>query len=402
MKEMKRNLILLLFTVVTATNFLPAQNIGIGTTTPHASAKLDISDTATGILIPRLTLQQRNSITVPAKGLMVFVTTDSSFYFFDGNWKRMSAANEGWSINGNNNTNAAHFIGTLNNESLRFRVNNTKAGEIDPALGNVSFGVQSLNANTSGLLNTAIGFNSLRDNITGQVNTAIGGDALVLNTGGIENTALGISALSKNTNGFFNTAVGSSALSVNTTGSFNTAIGRTANVSIGNLSNATAIGFGAVVNASNKIRLGNTAVNVIEGQVPFSTPSDGRFKFNIKENVSGLDFIMQLRPVTYNFKTSAFDNFLNKSNNTKASDAISINYSSSEKIIHTGFIAQEVEQAANKVGFKFDGLISPTNENETYSLSYAQFVVPLVKAIQEQEKKINRLEKIIESLKIKK
>ena len=60
----------------------------------------------------------------------------------------------------------------------------------------------------------------------------------------------------------------------NTTGNFNTAIGNGANVSDGNLTNATAIGNGATVNASNKIRLGDAAVNVIEGQVAFTASSD--------------------------------------------------------------------------------------------------------------------------------
>jgi hypothetical protein len=45
-------------------------------------------------------------------------------------------------------------------------------------------------------------------------------------------------------------------------------------VSAGNLTNATAIGNQAFVNASNKIRLGDTAVTVIEGQVAFTFPSD--------------------------------------------------------------------------------------------------------------------------------
>ncbi len=419
---MKKYIVLIIFLPCSLTIQLKAQNVGIGTIAPHASAMLDISDTAKGILIPRLTLQQRNAISLPAKGLMVFITTDSSFYFFDGNWKRMSAANEGWSIKGNNNTDTGHFIGTIHNEPLRFRVNNTKVGEINSQTGNLSFGLRSLNANISGLLNIALGLNSLRNNISGHLNTAIGLDALLLNTIGFENTALGVGALSKNTTGSThtaignlalsenttgssNTAIGNIALSGNTTGSFNTALGRNANVSTGNLSNATAIGFGAVVNASNKIRLGNSFVTAIEGQVPFTTPSDGRFKTNIKENVNGLDFIMQLRPVTYNFKTSAFDNFLNKNNNTKTG-RIQINHTESENILHTGFIAQEVEKAANKAGFKFDGLVSPQNENETYSLSYSQFVVPLVKAVQEQQrimeeqqKKIKHLENLVEAIK---
>jgi trimeric autotransporter adhesin len=419
---MKKYIVLIIFLLCGLTIRSKAQNVGIGTNAPQASAMLDISDTAKGILIPRLTLQQRNAIASPAKGLMVFVTTDSSFYFFDGNWKRMSAANEGWSIKGNNNTDTGHFIGTIHNQPLCFRVNNMKVGEINSLTGNLSFGLRSLNANISGLLNIALGINSLRNNISGHLNTAIGLDALVLNTIGFENTALGVGALSKNTTGSThtaignlalsenttgssNTAIGNIALSGNTTGSFNTALGRNANVSTGNLTNATAIGFAAIVNASNKIRLGNSFVTAIEGQVPFTTPSDGRFKSNVKENVNGLDFIMQLRPVTYNFNTGAFDQFLNKNNNLKNS-AIQTNYTESENILHTGFIAQEVERAANKSGFKFDGLVVPKNENETYSLSYAQFVVPLVKAVQEQQRimeeqqrKIERLEKLVDVLK---
>ena len=53
-------------------------------------------------------------------------------------------------------------------------------------------------------------------------------------------------------------------------------------MSAGNLSNATAIGFGAVVNNSNKIRLGNSAVTVIEGQVAFTASSDKTKKENFK------------------------------------------------------------------------------------------------------------------------
>jgi Chaperone of endosialidase len=56
-------------------------------------------------------------------------------------------------------------------------------------------------------------------------------------------------------------------------------------VSAGNLTNAMAIGNGANVNASNKIRLGNTAVTVIEEQVAFTFPSDK----NKKENFQPVD-----------------------------------------------------------------------------------------------------------------
>ena len=68
------------------------------------------------------------------------------------------------------------------------------------------------------------------------------------------------------------------------------------------------------------------------------------------------------------------------------------------KIVYTGFIAQEVEKAANEVGFNFSGVDAPKNENDFYGLRYAEFVVPLVKAVQEQQKVIEELTKRIEEL----
>jgi len=54
-----------------------------------------------------------------------------------------------------------------------------------------------------------------------------------------------------------------------------------------------------------------------------------------------------------------------------------------EQTRFTGFIAQEVEQAARSVGYDFSGVDTPDNENDYYGLRYAEFVVPLVKAVQE-------------------
>jgi hypothetical protein len=51
-----------------------AQNIGIGTVTPDASAALEIKDSAKGFLPPRMTFAQRNSISSPAAGLMIYCT----------------------------------------------------------------------------------------------------------------------------------------------------------------------------------------------------------------------------------------------------------------------------------------------------------------------------------------
>jgi len=51
--------------------------------------------------------------------------------------------------------------------------------------------------------------------------------------------------------------------------------------------------------------------------------------------------------------------------------------------VYTGFVAQEVEQAAKELNYEFSGVDAPKNENDVYGLRYAEFVVPLVKAVQE-------------------
>ncbi len=49
--------------------------VGIGTITPEASSVLDVSSTNKGLLMPRLTTTERDNISLPATGLMIFNTT---------------------------------------------------------------------------------------------------------------------------------------------------------------------------------------------------------------------------------------------------------------------------------------------------------------------------------------
>ena len=75
--------------------FVKAQNVGIGTNSPNSSAELDVSSSNKGMLIPRLTTNQRNAITNPATGLMVFDTDKASIMFFDGSaWRALSFSDE--------------------------------------------------------------------------------------------------------------------------------------------------------------------------------------------------------------------------------------------------------------------------------------------------------------------
>ncbi len=61
-----------------------SQSVGIGTTTPSASAILDVNSTSGGVLIPRMTTAQRNAIPNPANGLIIFNTDNSCIEIYNG------------------------------------------------------------------------------------------------------------------------------------------------------------------------------------------------------------------------------------------------------------------------------------------------------------------------------
>lgn len=169
---------------------------------------------------------------------------------------------------------------------------------------NTVCGRDALVSNTTGNFNTASGRYALQNNTTGEGNTASGANALRNNTSGFDNTASGMRALYSNTTGERNTASGDHALQSNTTGRRNTAIGWLADVSSGDLTNATAIGATAVVDASNKIRLGDSTVTVIEGQVAYTFTSDKNQKENFQP-VDGDAVLRKLRDLnltSWNYK----------------------------------------------------------------------------------------------------
>lgn len=266
---------------------------------------------------------------------------------------------------------------------------------------NTASGYNSLTANITGLNNTGHGAFTLRANTTGTENTASGRSALYNNTIGNSNTAVGSVALFNNTDGDYNTALGVSALSVNTTGNGNTALGYNADVSTGTLTNATAIGYNATVNASNKIRLGNSSVTVIEGQVAYTT-SDGRFKQNIKDNVPGLDFITALKPLTYQYRSYEMEKFMSQGNAKRQAELKQSDFAEAESMVHMGFIAQDVDKLVKEKGYNLSLVHTPTNATDNYSIAYGELVVPLIKAVQEQQKMIEELKKEVEALKAQK
>ncbi|HRI21692.1 MAG TPA: tail fiber domain-containing protein, partial [Panacibacter sp.] len=294
---------------------------------------------------------------------------------------------------GSNNTangNSALYANTTGRDNSAFGSGALASNNGSNADANSAFGAASLEFNTSGAGNSAMGYGAMESNTIGGNNTSVGYGSMEYNTGGSENVGVGVRALNNNISGNQNTALGVYA---------NTNL-------IVNLNNATAIGYYAQVDASNKVRIGNTYVNSIGGQVGWTNFSDGRIKKEIKENVPGLSFIKALRPVTYHFDLAKENALMGMKD--------SINYPGKydiEKTAFTGFVAQEVDEAAKKMNYDFSGV---DKSGKIWGLRYAEFVVPLTKAVQElskmnddkeaqineQNKKIDNLQQQIDALKL--
>jgi trimeric autotransporter adhesin len=271
----------------------------------------------------------------------------------------------------------------------------TSAGYNNTASHGTFVGAFAGQSNTTGDGNTFVGYSAGNANQTADNNTFVGVSAGTVSTAA-GNTGVGLNALAATTSGASNTGFGYHAGDVNTTGTQNTFVGYNANASGAALSNATAVGNGAVTNATNKVRIGNTSVTVIEGQVAWTWPSDARFKENVSEtDIQGLDFILKLRPVSYNFNRLSFAKHIKENTEGRENELQELS-----KRRSTGFLAQEVEKTIKETGYtSFDAVHAPTNENDNYSLAYGEFVVPLVKAVQELDAANRSLQAQVNALK---
>ena len=87
-------------------------NVMIGTSTADASSALTIESTSQGILIPRMTLVQRDAITTPATGLLIFQADDAvGFYYYDGvKWTNLASSNTTSGSSGSGGGNASKTL----------------------------------------------------------------------------------------------------------------------------------------------------------------------------------------------------------------------------------------------------------------------------------------------------
>ena len=295
---------------------------------------------------------------------------------------------------------------------------------------NTAVGFNAMEVNTTGSNNTAVGDGALNANTTADESVAIGRQALVLNTTGAQNTACGANALDECTTGSQNTAVGRQALDGVTTGSNNTAVGRNSgyelttgnhNIILGRNAGNTLttgsynilIGDGNASGGSNdsaQITIGTDLTgkgsyytsfgtnangrvyNYYPSNATWTRDSDERLKKDIQTNTDcGLDFIKDLRTVTYKWKAPSEmpQEFVHyKADQTEAVHK--------EKMY--GFIAQEVKSILDKHNITdFNGW---TVDNEgVQGISYEMFVMPLIKAVHELSAKVETLQSEINALK---
>jgi len=220
---MKTSLLFVTTICILSSHINGYSQLGVGTSTPHASAQLDVSSTSKGVLVTKMTQAQRTAITSPAVGLLVYQTDGTAGFYYNAgteaspSWIRIStvATIDDLSDGKSGGTN---FSGSL-------LLGHEQTGTLNSATDNTGIGISALQAVTSGTSNVAIGKSALSSNTSGAINVAVGASALATNTTGVDNVGIGGTALYSNTTGGANIAIGVNTLRSNTTASHNTAVG---------------------------------------------------------------------------------------------------------------------------------------------------------------------------------
>jgi hypothetical protein len=228
---------------------------------------------------------------------------------------------------------------------------------------------------------------------TANDDTAVGHNALNDITLANDCAAFGSGAGSAITEGNNNTCIGVNAGDTITTGGNNTCIGNNADVSATNAEKRIVIGVvGSNASSDETIYIGDNS-NYLSygygGGGNVTITSDVRIKKNIRDTDLGLDFVNQLRPIKYNMRNPKDweDGLAGENPDDYGKDC--------DKPDYDGFVAQEVKSTMDSLGVSFSGWEVEDNdkfENPRQRLAYGQFVVPLVKAVQELSAKVEELE----------
>jgi len=245
---------------------------------------------------------------------------------------------------------------------------------------NVAVGNYTLDALTSGDYNVAVGYQALTSLTTG-------------GAGGGRNVSLGYSTASALSTGYDNIAIGAKAAGAEsdgigtnvTTGERNICIGSYANTNATGAAYQYVMGYAVAAGEDNQFIFGkpsNTVANEFDTDNAWTQSSDVRKKKNIKDAVLGLDFINDLRPVTYEWKPN--NEFPKDFSEYSEENHMTLN------VTMHGMIAQEVKAALDKTGVdRFGGW--QEDDDGCQRLSKEMFVFPLIKAVQELSAEVKKL-----------
>ena len=199
------------------------------------------------------------------------------------------------------------------------------------------------------------------------------------------------------TTGSFNTGVGIQAGVDITTGDTNLCLGRDTSAGTGGAALRVVIGATVSGTADYQVTIGNDTIGKIQNSfnsnATWARTSDIRFKKDINTNTDcGLDFINDLRTVTYKWKAPS-----ERPPELTGYDPEQTEPTLKEKMY--GFIAQEIKSVLDAKNITdFNGW-SASEKDGSQSVSYEMFVVPLVKAVQELSAKNDALAAEVASLK---
>ena len=288
-------------------------------------------------------------------------------------------------------------------------IGSSAGGSLTTGNQNTAVGTFPLVSCTTGSNNVAVGMNSLFSNTTGSDNIAIGSFAAYTQPSGFDTVAIGSSALRFCTDygnvaigtsslrllvtGFDNCAVGKGSCQNTTSGSGNTAFGVYSgltfltgnnNTFIGfsagdatllNGSNNTSIGYNAEPStsfASNQITLGNASVTSLRCAVTSITSlSDERDKDEITDLSAGLDFVNEIKPVSFTWNDR--------------------NEEGKHDIKDSGFTAQNLKEVQEKYNLSDELKLVNEDNPEKLEASYGRLIPVLVKAIQDLSREIEIL-----------
>jgi hypothetical protein len=217
-------------------------------------------------------------------------------------------------------------------------------------------------ANTTSDFNTAVGYGSLRANTTGTNNTALGYEAGKAMVSGLRNTFVGHNAGPSNT-GNDNTIVGANG-SPNATSCAGL-------VSLGDIGQVATRIFN-VTTENDRIIMGHNNISNAYVKVAWTVTSDARDKADVADAPYGLDFVNQLRPVTFKWdERGRYENLTPDGTHKNPKTQM-------------GFLAQDVIELEESLGTPSNDLLIADNEqDDKLKITENKIIPALVKAIQE-------------------